>query len=82
MSSNLFAVLDKKGPKKPKEKKEDKPKKTAKKEPEISHEELEKAIFAQPALGISNWADDDDEDDLAPTHSHQELEPGWSTVCR
>lgn len=78
MSKNIFAALNDK----PKKKKE-KPSKPEKEEvPEISAEELERAIFSKADLGVSNWASDsEDEDDHHHHHHHQpEPEPGWSIV--
>ena len=62
-TSNAFAALGKGS----KSGKDAKPKKTKDaKKPKESAAELEKAIFSQPSLGISNWADEDDEDYAKP----------------
>jgi hypothetical protein len=61
-TSNAFALLKSgsvKDESKKKRSKDDK-KKTA------SAADLEKAIFSQPSLNISNWADDDDDDYAMP----------------
>lgn len=74
-TKNIFEALDTK-----KKKKSSSAKDGAKKEKkkEISTAELEKAIFSQPALGISNWADDDeDEDDFTAVPTNN---AGWTTV--
>lgn len=81
-SKNIFAALEK-----PKKKKSssDKPKKAEKPaEPEVDHEELERAIFSQPAIGISNWASDDEDDEPGHHHHHhqEEEEEGWSKVSQ
>jgi hypothetical protein len=57
---NTFAALQKSS----KSKKDDGGKKKRSKDEKksVSTADLEKAIFSQPSLGISNWADDDDED--------------------
>ena len=61
-TANAFAALQKTSKKdKEKEKQKKKEKKEKKKE---KHAELENAIFSQPSISVSNWADcDDDEDD-------------------
>ena len=44
----------------------------------VTTAELEKAIFSQPSLGISNWADEDDDDYAMPS-----LPIDWDEVrCR
>ncbi|KAJ9528500.1 hypothetical protein QJQ45_020525 [Haematococcus lacustris] len=81
-SGNIFAALDKAKKKKSKSStKEHKESKPVVKEPEISKEELERAIFSQPANTISNWADDSEEDDYYPAPAAAPAEPvedGWS----
>lgn len=59
--SNPFAALEHKKAKKKKEKSEREKRKKDKKDTL----ELEKAIFDQPQLNVSSWADCDDEDDWA-----------------
>lgn len=72
VSANIFAALSK--PKKTKAK--ERPPKPEPQGP--NHAELEKAIFSAPAAGVSNWADDSDEDDFRP--NHEPLGDGWSEV--
>ena len=73
-TSNAFAALTKGGSGKPprdskRSGKEDKAKKSA------SAADLEKAIFSQPSLSVSNWADDDEEDYALPS-----LPADWAEV--
>ncbi len=84
-SSNLFAALaaKKKKPSASTTKKEKPAKKVEEaQEPQISSEDLDREIFSQPTLGVSNWADDSDEDDgfAAPSAraALEPVEPGWS----
>lgn len=70
---NIFAALAKsKSSKKskPKEQRED---------PADRHAELESAIFSQSGTGLSNWADDSEDEDWGATQSHTQGE-GWSEV--
>jgi hypothetical protein len=41
----------------------------------VSSAELEKAIFSQPSINISSWADEEDDDYSVPV-----LPPNWETV--
>jgi hypothetical protein len=86
LQKNAFAALDsaktvKKASTKSKSSKEEREKKKSSeaKKAEKNAAELEAAIFANPgALGISSWADDDDEEDYAvPAAS---TNSGWSVV--
>lgn len=63
-TSNAFAALDTKRKKKtkPKEETADKKKKHPAKAAEASAD-LEKAVFSQPKINVSNWADTDEEED-------------------
>ena len=84
-TSNIFAALDTKKKKKSSSSSKDHDKKSSKEHAKksvtaqaVSALELEKAIFSQPAIGVSNWADDDDEDeDFTPVDAAN----GWSKVC-
>lgn len=62
-TKNAFAALAdaKKGKKSSSSSKKDGDKKKSKKKA-VSTEELEKAIFSQPSINITSWADEDDED--------------------
>lgn len=98
MQGNVFALLQedvmKKARKEEKKReqraqKEKERREQAPAEPQISAEELEKAIFSQQ-VNISNWADEDDEEEEAELAAQQlqqqqqqeeeEAEPGWSKV--
>jgi len=62
--ANAFAALQKTSKKdKEKEKQRKKEKKEKKKDKQAKELELENAIFSQPSISVSNWADCDDEDD-------------------
>lgn len=81
-TKNAFAALTKAASKAAKEDKakrgkEDKAKKSA------SAADLEKAIFSQPSLSVSNWADEDDEDYALPSLPADWVEVGSSkrAVC-
>jgi len=64
-TSNAFAALaDAKKAKKKSSKDHDKKKKDKKKA--VSTDELEKAIFSQPSINITSWADEDDDDYNVP----------------
>jgi hypothetical protein len=63
-TSNAFAALGD-GKKKKKSSKEHE-KKGKKDKPKVSSAELEKAIFSQPSLNISSWADEEDDDYIVP----------------
>jgi hypothetical protein len=72
---NIFAALAKsksgKKSKQPKEQKED---------PSADrHAELESAIFSQSGTGLSNWADDSEDEDWGAPQSLAQGE-GWSEV--
>jgi hypothetical protein len=73
-TSNIYAALDTKKAKKKKSKESDKKKKDKK---SISAAELERAIFSQPSISITNWADCDDEDEFG---AMDDLPPGWAQV--
>lgn len=82
-TSNAFAALDntkkKKKSSKPKEEAGEKKKKQTPKEPHVSAD-LEKAVFSQAKLNVSNWADtDEDEDDFGD--SAGQLQDPWLQVC-
>lgn len=64
-TSNAFAVLKASKGKKDSKKKDEK-KKSSKDKKVASAADLEKAIFSQPSLNISNWADEDDDDYTMP----------------
>jgi hypothetical protein len=66
--SNAFAALEK--GKKSKDKKDKK-----KLEKKVSTADLEKAIFSAPQMGITSWADEDDDD-----FSHPPIPESWSQV--
>ncbi|GMH41347.1 hypothetical protein BSKO_09257 [Bryopsis sp. KO-2023] len=68
--SNPFAALEHKKAKKKKEKSEREKRKKDKKDTL----ELEKAIFDQPQINVSSWADCDDEDDWAAEPTPQASE--------
>lgn len=63
--SQPFAALEHKKAKKKKEKSEKEKRKKDKKDTL----ELEKAIFDQPQLSLSSWADCDDEEEPWPPHA-------------
>lgn len=74
-TSNAFAALaDPKKAKKKSSKDHDKKKDKKKKAPSTA--ELEKAIFSQPSINITSWADEDDDDYAVPV-----LPPAWDQVC-
>lgn len=60
LSTNAFAALQKTSKK---DKKEDKKKKSKKSKADKQAEALEHAIFSQPSISVSNWADCDTDDD-------------------
>ena len=64
-TSNAFAALDTKKKKKSKSKEDggDKKKKQQPAKAEDVSADLEKAIFSQAKINVSNWADTDDDDD-------------------
>jgi triosephosphate isomerase len=73
-TSNAFAALaDPKKAKKKSSKEHDK--KSKKKEKKVSTAELEKAIFSQPSINITSWADEDDDDYAVPA-----LPSNWEQV--
>lgn len=73
-TSNAFAALaDPKKAKKKSSKDHDKKKDKKKKSPSTA--ELEKAIFSQPSISITSWADEDDDDYAVPV-----LPPTWDQV--
>ena len=72
-TSNIFAALDTKKAKKKKSKDSDK----KKKDKGFSAAELERAIFSQPTIKLSNWADCDDEDEFGDMG---DLPPSWQQV--
>ncbi len=89
---NVFALLqednvkkakkeEKRRAQKEKEREEQLQKQAA--EPQVSPEELEKAIFSQQ-INISSWADEDDEEEeeaaAQSAHAEDDAEPGWSKV--
>lgn len=80
MSNNIFAALQKKKSSKKHSSKED----AAMEPKEDKHAEIEKAIFAAPAGGVSNWADDDEEewDGHVPATAGRGNEEGWNQVGR
>lgn len=82
LNKNAFAALEAKKVKKSSKSKSSSSKDSKKeKKPETSPQdaaELEKAIFANP-VGISSWADDDD-DDYVPVVSSASADAGWSKV--
>jgi hypothetical protein len=75
---NIFAALQKKkSTKKPAAVKEDVPEE----ERVDKHAELEKAIFSAPAAGVSNWADDSEDEWEGNAHDHPAAaEEGWNQV--
>jgi hypothetical protein len=74
-TSNAFAALaDAKKAKKKSTKDHDKKKKDKKKT--VSTAELEKAIFSQPSISITSWADEEDDDYAVPV-----LPSTWEPVC-
>ena len=82
-TSNLFAALDPKAKTKSKSSKgtsEDKKKKAASEAPKVSTQDLEKAIFGAPQLGISNWADADSDEDEDDAFGGGPAEDGWNKV--
>lgn len=78
VGQNIFAALNKK--KKTASRSKDAPREDDESKAE-KHAEIEKAIFAAPAAGGSNWADDSDEEWGAPAQRHADgFEDGWNTV--
>lgn len=74
-TSNAFAALaDAKKAKKKSAKDHDKKKKKEKKA--VSTADLEKAIFSQPSINITSWADEEDDDYAVPV-----LPSNWEQVC-
>ena len=73
-SNNIFAALQTKKSTKKVSVKED-----ADEPKEDNHAELEKAIFSTTATGISNWADDS-EDEWEAHARHPAAEQGWNQV--
>jgi hypothetical protein len=63
-TSNVFALLNE-SKKKKKSSKDDKKKKKSDKK-HVSTAELEKAIFSQPSINITSWADEEDDDYALP----------------
>lgn len=83
LNKNAFAALEAKKVKKTSSKSKSSNKDGDKKKTEVKTvkdtAELEKAIFSNPVgLGISSWADDDDEDDFTPVDAG--AGNGWSKV--
>ena len=74
---NIFAALQKKkSSKKPAAVKEDVPE-----EPRVDkHAELEKSIFSAPTGGMSNWADDSEDEWDANADHPAAAEEGWNQV--
>ena len=76
VNNNIFAALQKKKSKKPKDS-------AASKEETVNKQaELEKAIFASvPTAAAGNWADSDSDDEWGghPPEARAE-EPGWNQV--
>lgn len=76
-SSNIFAALTKTKSKKakaPKEAGEERESKADK------HAELEAAIFSQSGTGLSNWADDSEDEEWGAPHPAHQQEEGWEAV--
>lgn len=74
-TSNIFAALDTKKAKKNTSSKDNDKKKKKSDKRSVSTADLEKAIFSQPSITISSWADEeDDEFTVAP------LPPTWDQV--
>ena len=65
-TSNIFALLDESKKKKKSSKDHDKKKKKGDKK-QVSTAELEKAIFSQPSINITSWADEEDDDYALPS---------------
>jgi hypothetical protein len=63
-TSNAFALLNQSTKVSKKESKKDDKRKD---KGNASAADLEKAIFSQPSMGVSNWADDDDDDYTMPS---------------
>lgn len=78
-TSNIFAALGQKKKKSSKPSDEGEEKKSEKKSKKKSAErqaELERAIFSQPAVQVSSWADCDDEDEFdEPNSDWTEVRP-------
>lgn len=77
-TSNAFAALAKAKSSSSKKSSKDtdkKGKKSSKDKKSVSTAELEKAIFSQPSLNISSWADEEDDDYAVPV-----LPPDWEQV--
>lgn len=64
-TSNAFALLKASKSKKEDKGKDDKEKRKGDDKKSVA--DLEKAIFSQPSMGISNWADEDDDDYAMPS---------------
>ena len=76
ISNNIFAALQKKKS----SKKAAPPKEDVIEEPRVDkHAELEKTIFSASATGVSNWADDS-EDEWDAAARHPQAEEGWNQV--
>jgi hypothetical protein len=73
-TGNIFAALAK-----TRSKKEKKPKAESDAVPD-KHAELEAAIFSQSGTGLSNWADDSEEDDEWQAQPAEAQGEGWSEV--
>lgn len=67
-TKNAFELLQK-------GKDKEKPKKSERVDKAADAARLEAAIFSQPSAGVSNWADDDDDDFSVP-----QLPPDWAEV--
>lgn len=74
-TKNAFAVLKASKSKKDEKDNDDKKKRKDEKKKSVSTAALEAAIFSQPSMGISNWADEDDEDYAMPS-----LPADWAEV--
>lgn len=76
-TANAFAALQKTSKKD--KKKEEKKKSKDKKKADKAAEALEQAIFSQPSISVSNWADCDTDDDdgfhAAPLPSFEGVSP-------
>ncbi len=74
-TSNAFSALSE--AKKSKSKKAGKDEHKRKKDKKaVSSAELEKAIFSQPSINITSWADEEDDDFAVPV-----LPSNWEQVC-
>ena len=74
-TSNAFAALA--DAKKAKKKEKEKKSKSKSKAKAVSTDELEKAIFSQPSINITSWADEDDDDYNVPV-----LPSNWEEQVR